>query len=73
MQEGEALVLAPSGLTTLQELGRSSSSNDGDEIVQESGKGHQEAMNVVPLGRRFMIVKTRRRVTADGGASVLVV
>jgi hypothetical protein len=73
MQEGEALVLAPSGLVTLQELGRSSGPNESDETVEECGKGRQEAADVVPLGRRFMIVKTRRRVTADGGASVLVV
>lgn len=61
-QTGEAIVLAPSGLGVFP------------DIPDAARMGH-----VVPVpklgqfGRRYVLVKTRRRITRDGGASVLVV
>ncbi|KAF9263534.1 hypothetical protein L218DRAFT_927205 [Marasmius fiardii PR-910] len=56
LQTGQALVLAPSGLGAFK-----ASAPEGVEGFK-SGR----------FGRRYLIVKTRRRVTVDGGASVLV-
>ncbi|KAG1832977.1 hypothetical protein EV424DRAFT_1622478 [Suillus variegatus] len=62
LQTGEAIVLAPSGLGVFP------------DIPDAARMGH-----VVPVpklgqfGRRYVLVKTRRRITRDGGASVLVV
>jgi len=54
LQTGEAIIIAPSGLTTAL------SSATGEEKVSQ-------------IGRRYLVVKTRKRVTADGGASIRVV
>lgn len=51
------MVLAASGFGLLSTVGE-----DG-EVSKEVGQ----------LGRRYMVIKTRRRVTADGGASILAV
>jgi len=54
LKTGEAIVLAPSSLTTVQKPG-----SINPELDQ--------------LGRRYMLVKIRTRVTQDGGASIMVV
>jgi hypothetical protein len=51
-------VLAPSGLGVVQE-----------HIPDASGPAIKK---LGQLGRRYMLMKTRKRVTADGGASILV-
>ncbi|OCH90737.1 hypothetical protein OBBRIDRAFT_834829 [Obba rivulosa] len=55
---GEALILAPSGM----------------DVVKGDGKGGASKTATVldRFGRRYLLVKTRKRVTADGGASLLV-
>ncbi|KAF9075978.1 hypothetical protein BDP27DRAFT_1380598 [Rhodocollybia butyracea] len=57
LQTGEAIVLAPSGLTTFP------SSVSGDPEAMQS-VGH--------IGRHYIVLKTRQRVIVDGGASVRV-
>lgn len=36
-------------------------------------KGMDGVNEVAQFGRRFMVIKTRRRITTDGGASILAV
>ncbi|KAH8106072.1 hypothetical protein BXZ70DRAFT_904130 [Cristinia sonorae] len=57
LQTGQAIVLAPSGLGTFED--RSQTKSEKKVLGQ--------------FGRRWLLVKTRQRVTRDGGASVLVV
>ncbi|EMD40606.1 hypothetical protein CERSUDRAFT_91341 [Gelatoporia subvermispora B] len=54
---GEAIVLAPSGL---------------DAVWKAGENGALAGIALQHFGRRYLLVKTRKRVTADGGASVLV-
>ena len=56
-QTGQAIVLAPSALTTAE---------GSTTVVSSFGTVLSR------LGRRYMIMKTRQRVTLDGGASLLV-
>ncbi|KAJ8523436.1 hypothetical protein ONZ45_g29 [Pleurotus djamor] len=57
LRTGEALILAPSAM-----------------CIRRSSSGDAEAgMTLGRLGRKYLIVQTRLRLTADGGASVLVV
>ncbi|GBE79348.1 hypothetical protein SCP_0205460 [Sparassis crispa] len=58
LRTGEAIVLAPSGLGVFARRDA-----DGAPAARELGQ----------FGRRYLLVKTRQRVTTDGGASVLVV
>ncbi|KAI0068910.1 hypothetical protein BV25DRAFT_1817835 [Artomyces pyxidatus] len=72
LKTGQAIVLAPSGLGALA----SPASNGrimNHEGSSESGDEETELREPIPFGRRFFVVKTRRRVTADGGASLLAV
>ncbi|KDQ64702.1 hypothetical protein JAAARDRAFT_116727 [Jaapia argillacea MUCL 33604] len=61
LRTGEAIVLAPSGLGTFLD----SSSTDTKQVHGRRVLGQ--------FGRRYMVMRTRQRVTADGGASILVV
>jgi len=58
LQTGEAIVLAPSGVGVVQEY--------------TPGVLQPTIRKLDQLGRRYMLMKTRKRVTADGGASILV-
>ena len=60
MQTGQALVLCPSGLGLFATTKKSATG----AIVKSKPK-------LAHLGRRYMVVKTRQRVTVDGGSSVL--
>jgi hypothetical protein len=42
-------------------------------LIDSPDKADPKVSQVMPLGRRFIHIKTRQRITADGGASVLVV
>lgn len=59
-QTGEAIVLAPSALALLRDP-------MGPDL--EDGVPYRVLSQ---LGRRYILMKTRRRVTKDGGASILV-
>lgn len=65
-QTGQAIVLAPSGLG-LFHLGDLAGKDKEAEAHGDENKVLSQ------LGRRYIVMKTRRRVTADGGASLLVV
>ncbi|KAG2013488.1 hypothetical protein CC2G_010397 [Coprinopsis cinerea AmutBmut pab1-1] len=73
LKTGQALILAPAGLglfsqsppTRSKEERKGESSGSGDAVAVEPTVAH--------IGRRYIIMKTRRRVTADGGASILAV
>ncbi|KAF8974343.1 hypothetical protein BDZ97DRAFT_1647459 [Flammula alnicola] len=70
LQTGHAIVLAPSGIG----LFASSAGEIDSEPTQTSrlaGSGEKEKV-LTRFGRRYLIMKTRKRVTADGGASILV-
>ncbi|KAG5637010.1 hypothetical protein H0H81_006110 [Sphagnurus paluster] len=56
LQTGQAIVLAPSALGVFN---TSEASESGNRLLSR-------------FGRRYLIMKTRKRVTKDGGASVLV-
>ncbi|KAF9469015.1 hypothetical protein BDZ94DRAFT_1245162 [Collybia nuda] len=59
LQTGQAIVLAPSAIGIFDEAVVSSAVAPNPKTLSQ-------------FGRRYLIMKTRRRVTADGGASVLV-
>jgi hypothetical protein len=60
-------VLAPSGLMLLPEF------NDSQKSLPTNAIDEKQRKKVLTrFGRRYLIVKTRKRVTADGGASILV-
>ncbi|KAK7695533.1 hypothetical protein QCA50_000169 [Cerrena zonata] len=59
LRTGEAIILAPSGLAMIKEATGS-----------EGAKPHRRVLQ--QLGRRYILMKTRKRVTADGGASIMV-
>ncbi|CCM04868.1 uncharacterized protein FIBRA_07061 [Fibroporia radiculosa] len=65
LRTGEAIVLAPAGLGLMRTLlAKQASSASGSSPLETQ---------VLPFGRRYLIVKSRQRVTADGGASILTV
>ncbi|KAG2339154.1 hypothetical protein BDR05DRAFT_939298 [Suillus weaverae] len=66
LQTGQAIVLAPSGLGVFPE----------DAEITDPMRTEGDTPTVLKMsqfGRRYIIMKTRARVTKDGGASVLVV
>jgi len=63
LQTGEAIVLAPSGLGVFQEKTSKPLTVGSESDVSKT---------LAQFGRRYLHIKTRKRVTADGGASVLV-
>ena len=65
-QTGQAIVLAPSGIGLFE-------NNISENENQVSATENVDDRVLSRFGRRYLIVKTRRRVTADGGASVLVI
>ncbi|PCH41311.1 hypothetical protein WOLCODRAFT_89215 [Wolfiporia cocos MD-104 SS10] len=65
LRTGEAMVFAPAGLWLLSDA--LSLGGSGSETMSVDNK------RVMQFGRRYLLVKSRQRVTADGGASILVV
>ena len=63
MQTGHSIVLAPSG------IGLFKTSESNVDVDQHRGAKTKE---ITRFGRRYLLVKMRKRVTADGGASILV-
>jgi hypothetical protein len=63
VQTGEAIVLAPSGLGVFPE----------DESTRSRRTQGGPVLELGHFGRRYILMKTRARVTKDGGASVLVI
>lgn len=62
LQTGEAIVLAPSGLGVFP------------DTPDTARTGHVAPVpKLGQFGRRYVLMKTRRRITRDGGASILVV
>ena len=61
MQTGQAVLLAPSGLGTTRESSSKAKMADDERRV------------LCQFGRKCVLIKTRLRVTKDGGASLLVV
>lgn len=59
-QTGQALILCPSGLC----LFSTTTTTVSGTVVKWKPK-------LAQLGRRYMIIKTRQRVTVDGGASIM--
>lgn len=61
LETGEAIVLAPSGFGVFPDapLGASRTSQTIPKLNQ--------------FGRRYVLMKTRRRITSDGGSSILVI
>ncbi|KAI0265149.1 hypothetical protein BC834DRAFT_196378 [Gloeopeniophorella convolvens] len=77
LKTGEAMVLAPSGLY-MKHAKPDTPAVDADtkeeKVAEGAGKAQEVPESVLTrFGRRFFIIKTRRRVTADGGASLLAV
>jgi len=68
LETGEAIVLAPSGFGVFP---------DGPQVSVAQGTQRVVASIQIPklnqFGRRYILMKTRRRITKDGGASILVV
>lgn len=68
LQTGEAIVLAPSGLTMI----RGPPTHALNTEPSGSSQATLSRRMLGQFGRRFVLMKTRKRVTADGGASILV-
>ncbi|TFY80819.1 hypothetical protein EWM64_g3199 [Hericium alpestre] len=64
LKTGEAIVLAPSGLCIFQTAAVKGQDSDGDNKPKRV---------LGQFGRRFILVRTRKRITHDGGASLLAV
>lgn len=68
VQTGEAIVLAPSGFGVFP---------DGPSALATQGAQKTVVPSQIPklnqFGRRYILMKTRRRITKDGGASILVI
>ncbi|KAF4619953.1 hypothetical protein D9613_005364 [Agrocybe pediades] len=60
---GHAIILAPLGIGLFA----------GAEQKQEDAANPAPTKALAHFGRRYLVVKTRKRITADGGASILVV
>ncbi|KAH9938514.1 uncharacterized protein B0H18DRAFT_1091200 [Fomitopsis serialis] len=60
LQTGQAILLAPSGLGMSQDLSAKATAGSATRTLRQ-------------FGRKCVLIKTRLRVTKDGGASVLVV
>ncbi|KAJ3517977.1 hypothetical protein NLJ89_g170 [Agrocybe chaxingu] len=69
LQTGQAIVLAPSAIGLFS--GSESHKAESKERV-ELKSDLSQPKTLARFGRRYLIMKTRKRVTADGGASVLV-
>ncbi|KIJ70249.1 hypothetical protein HYDPIDRAFT_172121 [Hydnomerulius pinastri MD-312] len=69
LETGEAIVLAPSGFGVFPD-GPSPPAN-GTTAAKPAISSQVPKLN--QFGRRYILMKTRRRVTKDGGASILVV
>ncbi|KAF8843192.1 hypothetical protein BDN67DRAFT_243117 [Paxillus ammoniavirescens] len=66
LETGEAIVLAPSGFGVFPD------GPTGPQGTPKTGTSSQ-ILKLNQFGRRYILMKTRRRVTKDGGASILVV
>ncbi|KAF8165199.1 hypothetical protein B0H34DRAFT_649079 [Crassisporium funariophilum] len=64
LQTGQAIVLAPSGIGLFTHTENDDVDGSKPKLSNNKVLSH--------FGRRYIVMKTRRRVTADGGASVLV-
>ncbi|KZT12865.1 uncharacterized protein LAESUDRAFT_808383 [Laetiporus sulphureus 93-53] len=60
LRTGEAIVLAPSGLGMVRD-------------TREDDARTGNLKRLTQFGRRYLIIKSRQRITADGGTSILVV
>ncbi|KIM68689.1 hypothetical protein SCLCIDRAFT_1208887 [Scleroderma citrinum Foug A] len=60
LETGEAIVLAPSGFGVFPD-------------APAGGKSSVAVPKLNQFGRRYLLMKTRRRVTQDGGSSILVI
>ncbi|KAI6033696.1 hypothetical protein BKA83DRAFT_4179910 [Pisolithus microcarpus] len=72
LKTGEALVLAPSGLGVFPDdecctKEKPGATDSGKQCAKENAP-----LKLAQFGRRFLLMKTRARITKDGGASVLV-
>lgn len=61
LQTGQSIIFAPSGISYLGAGG--SSAGDGDPEYRPRAIGL--------LGRRYLVCQTRKRLTEDGGSSIL--
>lgn len=70
---GEALVFAPSAFVAKEEEG--TVANDPEDVTEhykddQAGKG-KTALQCEKLGQGLMTLRIRKRITADGGRSVM--
>lgn len=72
LQTGHALILAPAGLGVFPDEPAEAPSGEGEEGNGEASRA-SPAKSIGHIGRRYLIMKTRRRITTDGGASILAV
>ncbi|KAI6003483.1 hypothetical protein F5J12DRAFT_838154 [Pisolithus orientalis] len=72
LKTGEALVLAPSGLGVYPDEDHCPAEKSDNNTEKQYAKG-KTPLKLGQFGRRFLLMKTRARITKDGGASVLVV
>ncbi|KAH7930072.1 hypothetical protein BV22DRAFT_1079734 [Leucogyrophana mollusca] len=69
LQTGEAIVLAPSGFGVFPD---GPPPSNGSTVVANKAVPSNQTPKLNQFGRRYILMKTRRRVTKDGGASILV-
>lgn len=67
LKTGEALVFAPSALLDCGDPAKNETTNEEDERKPEN----KALSEIIELGARYVRVKMRKRITADGGRSIL--
>lgn len=71
LKTGEALVLAPSGLGVFPDDDHCAAEKPDTNTEKQCTRA-SAPLQLGQFGRRFLLMKTRARITKDGGASVLV-
>ncbi|KAF8552600.1 hypothetical protein OG21DRAFT_1477686 [Imleria badia] len=73
LQAGEAIVFAPSGMGVFPDAESGTSKNvTGINPPSAVGAARKPPLTLSQFGRRIILMKTRARVTKDGGTSILV-
>ncbi|KAF8552599.1 hypothetical protein OG21DRAFT_1486101 [Imleria badia] len=72
LQTGEAIVLSPSGMGVFPDDSGTSTSTTEEKSTTMGEGTRKMALTLSHFGRRIILMKTRARVTKDGGASILV-
>ncbi|TFY69603.1 hypothetical protein EVG20_g3065 [Dentipellis fragilis] len=69
LKTGQAIVIAPAGVGMVDEV----ASETGNIVAGSNEEASKPKRILAQFGRRYLLVKTRKRITMDGGTSLLAV